>query len=72
MTTAANMFVIGEFPQLRLIAWNRKPADAITGEDAFGLYEANWRFVEQDQLAPHERGLIAHLTQVHGKGVMNV
>ena len=45
MRAAADTFVIGDFPQLRLIAWNRHPHDEITGAEAFDLYERNWRFV---------------------------
>ena len=42
------------------------------GEDAFALYEANWRFVEEDRLQPRERDMIMRLTQVYGHGLMNV
>jgi len=72
MGTVTGTFVIADYPQLRLIAWNRRPTDTITEEEAFALYEANWRFIEQDQLTLNERALIEHLTEVHGKGVMNV
>jgi hypothetical protein len=54
--------LIRDFPQLALIAWNRRPDDVITGEDAFALYEANWRFIEEDRLQPCERDMIARLT----------
>ena len=51
---------------------NRRPDDVITGEDAFALYEANWRFIEEDRLQPRERDMIARLTQIYGHGLMNV
>ena len=57
---------------MALIAWNRRSDDVITGEDAFALYEANWRFVEEDRLQPRERDMIMRLTQVYGHGLMNV
>lgn len=46
--------------------------DTITGEEAFDLYENNWRFVDQDRLDPQERMMIDHLTRVYGHGLMNV
>jgi hypothetical protein len=59
MTPAIDKIVIRDFPQLTLIVWNRRPDDVITGEDAFALYEANWRFIEEHQRIPdllrHER-----------------
>jgi hypothetical protein len=72
MTPAIDKIVIRDFPQLALIAWNRRPDDVITGEDAFALYEANWRFIEEDRLQPRERDMIVRLTQVYGRGLMNV
>ncbi len=41
-------------------------------EEAFALYEREWRWVEQDQLQPQERELIARLMQQFGHGVLNV
>ena len=42
------MIRLADFPQLRMLAWNR-PADAEVDEaEALALYEANWRFVEPD------------------------
>ncbi|MCH8618737.1 hypothetical protein [Undibacterium sp. TS12] len=72
MSTAADTFVIGDFPQLRLIAWNRDPHDVITGEEAFGLYEQNWRFVDEKALLPHECDLIDRLTREYGRGILHI
>ena len=72
MSTATNTFVIGNFPQLRLIAWNRDPNDAITDEEAFDLYERNWRFVDEKALLPRERDLIDRLTREYGNGILHV
>lgn len=66
------MIVIGDFPQLRLIAWNRNSHDAITGEEAFDLYERNWRFVDTTAITPHERAVIDRLTRDYGKGILHV
>lgn len=55
---------LNQFPQLRLIACNMRVA--------FGIYERNWRFVEQAQLLTHERALIARPAIAFGAGVLNV
>ncbi|MFZ6677767.1 hypothetical protein [Undibacterium sp. Tian12W] len=72
MSTTIDTFIIEDFPQLRLIAWNRDPLDAITGEDAFDLYERNWRFIDEKALHPRERDLIDQLTREYGHGILHV
>ena len=63
---------IADYPQLKLIAWNRNADAFIDEQDAFALYEREWRWIEQAALLPHERALIDSLTQTWGHGVMNV
>lgn len=71
MKTPTDTFCIDDYPELALLAWNRAVRD-IDGEEALALYEANWRFVDQDHLTPQEQALIARLTQQYGQGVLNV
>ncbi|WP_205882158.1 hypothetical protein [Leeia aquatica] len=71
MNIAANTFVIGDLPQLRLIAWNRNPHDVITGEEVFDLYERNWRFVDEATLTPHERAVLDRLIREYGHGILH-
>ena len=66
------MLKISDFPQLKLIAWNRIENDFIDDEEALALYERNWRFVEQDKLLEKERDLIDRLVTQYGNGVLNV
>jgi len=63
---------IGDYPQLALLAWSRKLDDVISAEEAFALYESNWRFVDQNLLDDRERELIDGLTETCGNGLMNV
>ncbi len=64
---------LNNFPQLRLIAWNlHDGGDTLEAQEAFALYERNWRFVEQTQLLNHERELIERLCKQFGAGLMNV
>lgn len=72
MSTAADTFVIGDFPQLRLIAWNRDPRDTITSEEVFAFYERNWHFVGKNTMPPHERALVDLLTREYGHGILHV
>jgi len=72
MNTPPATLKIGDYPQLALLAWSRRPNDVITAEEAFGLYESNWRFIDQDLLDDQERELIVGLTETCGHGLMNV
>jgi len=63
---------IGDYPQLALLAWSRRPGDVITAEEAFGLYESNWRFIDPGTLNDNERELIDGLTETCGHGLLNV
>ena len=59
-----------EYPELGLLAWNRDVARAIPAEEAFRLYERNWRHVHKEGMTYKERGLVADLVQQFGHGVM--
>ena len=72
MDTPPATLTIAHYPQLALLAWSRKPDDVITAEEAFALYESNWRMVYQEQLDEPERALIERLKWTYGRGLMNV
>ena len=72
MSAVADTIIIGDLPQLRLFAWNRNPHDAITGEEAIGLYERNWRFADEAALLPRERTVMDRLTHDYGHGILHV
>ncbi len=57
-----------DYPELALLAWNRNPTRPIPAEEAFGLYEGNWRHVDVDHLTPREADLIEVLVMEHGHG----
>ena len=63
---------LNNVPQLRLIAWNLRDDDLVEEQEAFALYERNWRFVDQSLLLEHERALIKRLRDEFGAGLMNV
>lgn len=66
------MIALANYPQLHLIAWNRSKDDFIEEEEALALYEANWRFVDPEQMEEAERHLLRRLIRQYGHGVLNV
>ena len=63
---------LAEYPQLRLLAWNRRDDDAIGEDEALALYERNWCHVDRERLTEKEQQLIDRLVVEYGKGVFNV
>ena len=39
------------------------------GQEALGLYERNWRFVEAEKIGPAEKELLGTLVDRYGNGV---
>lgn len=66
------MIQIADFPELRLLAWNRPEGAMLDEREALALYEANWRFVDQCRLTERELMLIDRLKNEYGNGVLNV
>ena len=62
---------IDTYPQLALLAWNRA-VRVIPADEAFALYERNWRFVDIASLEPAEDRLIKELAEQYGRGILNV
>ena len=58
------------WPALRELAWNRAQR-WIAAEDAFALYERNWRFVDPRRLTPEEAKLVDRLKHRFGRGILN-
>ncbi len=58
------------WPVLRDLAWNRTDR-WIPADEALGLYERNWRFVEMRQLGDEEAALVERLKALHGGGLLN-
>jgi len=64
----AEKVVPADFPELKLLAWGRDPDRPILRNEAFELYERNWRHVDVERLTPEEADLIEDLTQKFGGG----
>ncbi len=65
------MINIKDYPELNLISWSTH-VKQITEEEAFGIYENNWRFVEVEKLTKKEASFIEHLKNKYGNGFLNV
>jgi hypothetical protein len=62
---------VAKFENLSTLCWNRR-SRFVAAEDAFHLYERNWRFVDKRRMKPAERALIERLSARFGNGVLNV
>jgi hypothetical protein len=65
------MISVANYPNLAALCWNRTDR-FVTDEEAFRLYERNWRFVDVKRMKAAERELIGRLAARFGKGVLNV
>lgn len=65
------MIKIIDYPQLKLISWNRH-SEYIDEEEALSLYERNWQYLDQKTLSINEQKLIDHLVLEYGKNVLHV
>lgn len=64
---------VDQYPQLRQIAWHLGPATTELGpEEAFALYERNWRHVDRAVMSAKEAALLQRLTATVGKGILLV
>lgn len=66
------MVRLADFPQLRLLAWNRPDEEFLDEHEALVIYEAHWRFVDEARLTGAERALIERLVTQFGNGVLLV
>ncbi|GAA2884382.1 hypothetical protein GGQ99_005123 [Aminobacter niigataensis] len=72
MTHFGPAIVPKDFPELKMLMWNRDCARPMPADEVFALYERNWRFVDRARLTAEETLLIAELTEEFGHGHMLV
>jgi hypothetical protein len=60
---------IGNYPQLKALAWQLDVDALLTDEEAMGIYERNKRFLDVDQVSDHEKVLMDRL--ITQKGMVN-
>lgn len=66
------MIRLADYPQLRMLAWQRQADAVLDDAEALALYEANWRFIDGPSLMPCEADLIARLIKDQGAAVLLV
>ncbi len=57
---------LADFPALKQLAWQVQGTDELTPREALGIYERNWRHVDEATLLPRERSLIDALRLAFG------
>lgn len=58
---------VGDYPQLKRLAWQLPATFELAPAEALGLYERHWRHVAEP-LDPHEQALVERLRCTVGKG----
>lgn len=59
---------LGDYPQLRRLAWHAPGVAELTPDEALSLYERNWRHLDREHMTPRERDLLEALTRERGGG----
>ena len=49
---------LADFPALKQLSWQVQGTDELTPHEALGIYERNWRHLDEAALLPRERNLI--------------
>ena len=57
------------YPQLKFLCWNRVDGVEIDREEAFSLYERQWRHVCFDKMGPEEKQLLRSLAAEFNGGI---
>ena len=66
-----DLIEIATYENLAALCWNRRER-YLGAEEAFRLYERNWRLVDRRRMQPAERARIERLAARYGNGVLNV
>lgn len=49
---------LGDYPQLKQLAWQVHGVDELTPAEVLSIYERNWRHIDASKLQPHEQQLV--------------
>lgn len=63
---------VGDYPQLKAVAWQLRADTELPAAEALRLYERNWRHVDQDSMSDAERALVQRLAEKFSRGVLLV
>lgn len=68
VATLPARIALADYPQLRRLAWQRADDAEIEPQEAFELYERNWRHLDRPALTSRERTLLDALSARWGEG----
>lgn len=57
---------LADYPTLKQLAWQVQGTDELTPREVLGIYERNWRHIDEAALLPRERNLIDALRLAFG------
>lgn len=63
---------LAAYPTLKSLAWQVQGVDALTPQEAWDIYDRNWRHADLESIQPDELALIEALRRVFGRGPRNV
>ena len=52
---------LADYPQLKQLAWQVHGTDELTPTEALGIYDRNWRHIDESLLTAHEKQLVEAL-----------
>jgi hypothetical protein len=65
------VIAVDDYDNLKTLCWNRRKR-FLGAEEAFRLYERNWRHIDRGNMTQAEQALIARLADRFGNGVLLV
>jgi hypothetical protein len=65
------VIAVDDYDNLKALCWNRRQR-FLGAEEAFRLYERNWRHIDRGNMTQAEQALIARLADRFGNGVLLV
>jgi len=63
---------LADYPVLKSLAWQLKGTTVVSAQEAFDIYERNWRHVDLEKMKSREKELIQGLIVTLGKGKLLV
>lgn len=61
-----------DYPILHAILWDRRHLARMTGEEALGMYELRWDYVDETRMPEYEKLFLKELIQTVGNGKFHV
>ncbi len=63
---------LDDYPQLKRLAWQVHGTDVVSPKEALGIYNRNWRHLDEKKMDPREKDLIEALRLTFADGPVDV